>query len=315
MLMRLDMNVSTNARLAGAAGLLGLLALVQGCEVQITNNDDCGPQPEQGPCGSTFECVDGHWIEADSAGCECPFGEPTEGEACSGGDLCEYPSESECDGTASYQCTEVGWIAVDEDWNSCQTCPEFMPNDSSDCPSVGLRCEYTEEVDCGGNTTVVSECTEDGWTSYWPRCLPEPICPPLAPEPGTDCTGWADAYYCQFSLSCSPDAFIDMHCDFGITPPLWVVDYVQPCEGSCWGADQSSCLVTDGCQWLEPGCSDEPQQPIAEGCYPKDDCLVTGCDDNQICTPFVYDPCVDSGCNACGAEFNLCISAKLGGGD
>lgn len=304
-----------NARLRGSLGLLGLAALLQGCQVEIINNDDCGPKPDIGACGGALECVDGEWIASDTAGCDCPFGEPAEGEACSGVDTCSYPSEVDCDGTATYQCSGASWVAIEQD-TSCHECPFSPPSDGSACADPGMRCEYFEEVDCGGNTTYVVECTEDGWVSYVPRCQPEPICPALAPEPGTDCTGWYDAYYCQFSLSCSPDAFIDLHCDLGTTPPLWVVDYVQPCPGSCSAAgDSETCALTQGCQWLQPGCSDELQQPIAEGCYPNDDCLITGCDDNQTCAPFVYDPCVDSGCNACGAEYNACVTLKLGGGD
>lgn len=221
--------------------------------------------------------------------------------------------EAECG--SDWVCQNGEWITIDVDDAACGApCPDSRPNDGEACVTPGQRCEYEEYYDCGeGNQIVTSECTEDGWVTYWARCEPAPICPESPPEVGTDCTDWPDAWWCEWSTNCGPDSWLRMHCELGETP-TWVVDSVPNCGGCETLQDPESCGLTSGCQWLEPGCADPPSQTINAGCYPVDDCLVVNtCGTDEACAPVIYDPCVDASCGACGAEYHVCVPAKPGG--
>ncbi|NUP04624.1 MAG: hypothetical protein HOW73_01015 [Polyangiaceae bacterium] len=217
------------------------------------------------------------------------------------------------------------WMCVDGSWElvevptfaPCVECPASQPADGSACEEIGQECQYEVEYGCDDfPETITSQCTENGWMSFWPRCQPEPECPDTPPQAGTDCTGWDFAYYCSYEVDCGELGLLDMHCDFSTTPPLWVVDGGSDCVPTDCSAvtDAGVCNTTGGCQWLVPGCANDGQISITEGCYPVDDCLVTNeCGPEEICVPEIYDPCIDGGCGACGIEYHVCEPAKLGG--
>lgn len=266
-----------NTRLAQLLTGFSLLAIAQACTVQISDNDGDGGDGGGHDCGSR------------------PAIEP------------ECGTEWVC---------EIGeWVTIPVDDAACAACPNDRPVDGAACPSPGLRCDYEEYYDCGeGGETVTTQCTEDGWVTFWPRCSPAPECPESPPEAGTDCSDWPDAWYCDYATNCGPDSYLSMHCELGVTPPTWVVDGAPNCGGCESVGDADSCAVTSGCQWLEPGCAEDPAQLITAGCYPIDDCLVTDdCGEDETCAPLIYNPCFDSKCGACGAEYNTCVPATPGG--
>ena len=256
------------ALLAGLA--LPVLAL--GCQVTVTNGEDCGEMPAVDlECGYGLECVDGEWVSV------------SQGDAL------------------------------------CEACPESLPADGDACSTIGMECEYYGyQGECGEESTpVYAECTDSGWVSYWTRCQPEPVCPDTLPAAGTDCSGWDEAYWCNYEVACDELAMVSMHCDFASDPPLWVVDSGSPtCGLTCdVFADRESCATNAACQWLEPGCAGEDQIAITAGCFPVNDCLATGaCGEQQICAELVYDPCFEQPCDACGATTYQCVDVEVGGG-
>lgn len=251
----------------------------------------------------------GFALSASAAGCQVNI--TSDGEDCGpmpAVDLqCGYGLE----------CVDGEWVAVEQGDALCEACPEFLPADGEACASIGLECEYYGyQGDCGEESTpIYTECTESGWVSYWTRCQPEPICPEVMPIAGTDCSGWYDAYWCDYEVACEELALATLRCDFSSDPPLWVLDGgSQTCGEGCGVlADRESCASSSACQWLEPGCAAEDQVAITAGCYPVVDCLASGCGAEQICAELVYNPCFDQPCDACGGIYNGCVDATLGG--
>lgn len=227
------------------------------------------------------------------------------------------PAEPGCG--EQWECMDGEWVRFDNiQPDFCVPCPEVAPANGSACDAIGMQCAYDEEYGCDeGPTTFTAECTDEGWLILYPRCLPEPICPEDKPTVGTDCTGWDEAYYCSYDVACDELGNVGMHCELGGEMPTWVLDSgSETCsQTACAAASTAAdCAGFDGCQWLEPGCATEEQQAITAGCYPTQDCLVTdACGPEEICSAYVYNPCFEQPCDACGGEYSVCTPAELGG--
>jgi hypothetical protein len=207
------------------------------------------------------------------------------------------------------------WACVDGEWietaGACPepACPATRPDDGVACLKLEQECRYTEDVPCGPQGQVTSTCTESGWVTMVTYCQPEPTCPDAMPSPGSDCSSWDYAYFCQYEVACDELALVTMSCDYTTPTPTWKVDGDAPVCGSCDAAgDPASCSANLGCAWRVPGCASDGQTPIVEGCYPAFDCLnAESCPNpDEVCTPKVYDPCFGSMCDACGAVVGVC---------
>ena len=230
-----------------------------------------------------------------------------------GGDGTDEPNA--CDGPApggSGWCPPA-WTCIGGAWvdtaGACpDPCPTDRPWDGDACDALGAQCSYDEPMyDCGGmEETVTLECTAQGWATIGYRCMPEPICPAELPLDGTDCSGWYDAYYCDFLVETgcgSRDAFAACVSDENGNM-LWDVSVYEPCDSCADNTDPNSCGANPDCRWLEPGCG----EPAATaGCYPAEDCVEGSCGDGQACTTVTYDPCWNAACDACGAEALVCL--------
>ena len=100
------------------------------------------------------------------------------------------------------------WACLDGAWvdtaGACPNpCPAERPAEGSACPALGISCSYDDEYWlCGEEImeTVNVECTTAGWSTMTYRCQPEPVCPDVAPVNGSDCSGWYDAYFCDYTV-------------------------------------------------------------------------------------------------------------------
>jgi len=205
------------------------------------------------------------------------------------------------------------WTCIDGEWvdtaGACPSCPEMEPVYGDACASIGLTCNYVNDVPCGDLTNETAECTEDGWVTYVARCEPPPECPDDMPVAGTDCTGWEFSYWCQYDVSCGGPEVSNatVSCDTSATPvPVWQVDAPSACQDCLQLGSSASCAATTGCRWLTPGC-DSDLPTVNEGCYPASDCNANGCaDPNATCTTYSYDPCAGADCDACAAPVGVC---------
>ncbi len=224
------------------------------------------------------------------------------------GDGCKDPKPEVAEGTwcpPSWVCSEGEWV---DSSGACPDpeCPASKPVNGQDCPLVGQSCPYEEDVPCGETEIVNVMCTQNGWSVGANFCQPEPICPSLLPSIGTACDDWADAYFCNFAVEtwCGPQDVI-VSCVFEAQAWVWTLQQPATCEICKGYTEPGTCAVSAGCQWLTPGCGD---QPIQEGCYPKEGCDVNPCmTDDSICAEVTFNPCAGSNCNACGASFFACL--------
>ena len=205
----------------------------------------------------------------------------------------------------------ASWVCIDGEWvdtgGDCpDPCPIDRPAEGSACTEEGLECGYfVDEEPCGQpahDETV--KCLGGAWTTLGPRCEPPPECPEALPTAGGDCTGWADAFGCNYTVESScGDLPAFAYCDTGTW--TWSVELSETC-GACDAlSDAASCSAAPGCRWLVPGCG-EPPLP-SEGCFAAEDCVAGGCDEGETCTLVVINPCWNSPCDACGADANVCL--------
>ncbi|MBI4956667.1 MAG: hypothetical protein HY908_31910 [Myxococcales bacterium] len=211
-------------------------------------------------------------------------------------------------------CPEA-WVCQDGTWvdtsGACPepACPLVEPSSGAACPQLGMTCDYDVDVPCGPYGMMTAVCTTSGWQTAYPACMPEPTCPATAPTVGSDCTGFEDGYYCEFYVDCGELAFEAMACDLSTSPPTWQLQGTPACGDCATAGTKEACGATPGCGWLVPGCADPAQTPIVEGCYPATGCDLAGCATaDELCQPFVYDPCADLPCNACGGEYWACVA-------
>lgn len=205
------------------------------------------------------------------------------------------------------------WSCIDGEWmdtaGACPepACPTSEPGTGDACDHIGQSCSYTVEYECGPITEQVYECTASGWQTIYPACQPEPTCPLEMPVEGSDCSGWDHPYFCQYNHACIDVlTTVTMSCDYTTEPPSWQIDGEPPLCAACESlGDAASCSATSGCQWLVPGCG---ENPVAEGCYPAGDCQVDGCSSpDQSCVVFDANPCWNELCDACNAPVGLCL--------
>lgn len=231
-----------------------------------------------------------------------------------GDDDCESPRPDPGSCGQQYVCDDGEWVQEEGDF-FCVPCPAHQPSDGEACEILDQACQYEEEYGCDIEPTILtSRCTEDGWFTAYPNCQPEPECPEDMPVAGTDCSGWNYAYWCAYATNCGEGSDVEMHCELSPEGSVWIVDSQPSCGGSCSdAADTGSCALIAGCQWLEPGCADETQTAIDAGCYPIDDCTTVAdlCGTEEVCSAFVYNPCFDMPCEACGGEYSLCVPGKI----
>jgi len=211
-----------------------------------------------------------------------------------------------------FVCVDGSWV-LEEGQSFCTPCPEYQPSDGEACSAIGQTCQYEEEFGCDTEISfVTSRCTEDGWFTAYPNCQPEPVCPDDMPIAGSDCSDWDFAYWCDYPTNCGDGSSVSMHCEITVEASTWVIDSEPSCQLACADASGTAeCAAIAGCQWLEPGCAEPPQTAISAGCYPIDDCTVNACTPDEVCSPYVYNPCFDQPCDACGGEYSLCTPVKL----
>jgi hypothetical protein len=203
----------------------------------------------------------------------------------------------------------------DED---CASCPAAMPDSGADCPELGLQCEYQD--DCGWPLSAT--CGDGGWDlELGGTCNPPPPCPLELPVHGESCadelTAGGPPIDCPYSVATAcgvVDALASCVLDDATQELRWSV-VLPECHAPpelCQEYDHpSACTADTGCRWLVPGCADEGgAMPVAEGCYPVDDCSQTGCGTWGSCETVVYDPCAGSLCNACAGEASVCVPSS-----
>jgi hypothetical protein len=292
--------VATGAALVAGAG----------CQNQIIGGDEA---PITG-CPET--------LPAHRGGCDAPG-------QCTYVDECGFPLVASCDGE--------GFWSI-EAQISCNppppdpppdpppaTCPTTQPTPGTACYDSTLYCTYGEgEFGCPGPEAV---CLPDGtWEVYETSCNPPPPeCPLDLPAAGEVCEAqvgtWGEyPWGCQFAVTtgcgdttasagCEPDSQ-------GIM--VWAIDLVDPCTSApenCGSyGDASLCDADPGCRYLVPGCAEGMGAPPAvAGCYPADDCSVSGCGSWGTCESVVNDPCAGLPCDACGELVNVCLPSNAGG--
>lgn len=218
------------------------------------------------------------------------------------GERPDIPNDSWC--PPAYECIDGEWV---DTAGACPepACPATKPADGESCQLAGQVCSYEEEVPCGPVEQVDSHCIDGGWVTVYNYCQPEPECPDDLPVAGTDCSGWDYAYSCQYFLqtSCGEEV-VFLSCAAGEAGMVWNLDSGSTCAVCNDHATEAECGATSECQWLTPGCGDQPTQM---GCYPKVGCDLAGCDDDSACVETTYDPCYGQACDACGASYFACL--------
>lgn len=219
------------------------------------------------------------------------------------GERPEIPENAWC--PPSYECIDGQWV---DTAGACPEplCPDYKPSDGTSCQVVGQVCNYQEDIPCGETEQVSVHCTDNGWIATYNYCQPEPECPDDLPVAGTDCAGWDFAYSCQYLLQTAcGEEMVFLACTGTEQGQTWTIQSGSTCA-ICKDHDtDAECALAPECQWLTPGCGDEPTQT---GCYPKVGCDVAGCPtDDSICVETTYDPCYGQPCEACGASFFACL--------
>jgi hypothetical protein len=201
------------------------------------------------------------------------------------------------------------WSCIDGEWmdtaGACpDPCPEVQPSSGEACNApIGHTCTY-QGYPCGDQpATITMECTNEGWVTLVPRCLPEPECPDEVPIAGGDCSEWPLAYACPYEVETACGLKLaNASCDGS----SWSVTLDSTCE-SCAELDSAAaCSADAACRWLVPGCGEPPLE--TEGCYPAANCN-DDCDEGEQCTMVVHNPCWNDLCDQCGAEANVCLPA------
>ena len=221
----------------------------------------------------------------------------------------DMPPVSEC-GDSAYECVDGEWVEIGS--NRCSEpepfCPVELPESGSSCYGE-ISCEYpgTDE-ECGDpDQPIYATCIGSEWVIAYNKCSEPLDCPLEQPLPGSDCSDHTSlgGQICLYEYDCGPGSQIELVCDTSSAPPLWQITNEVDCGPlDCTTLDAESCGSTSECQWLTPGCD---ENPITEGCYPVTDCQATdGCAEGGVCVVYSYDPCVDQPCNACGASFGVC---------
>lgn len=203
------------------------------------------------------------------------------------------------------------WSCIDGEWQDTAgvcpdpACPEVEPASGDSCQKVSQVCSYANDEPCGPYIETTYDCTATGWQPRYNACQPEPTCPLETPLVGSDCSDWEYPYFCQYNVACLDIvSMVSMSCDYSTDPPLWKADAPAVCSACEVIGDSASCLITEGCQWLVPGCGEGPS--VTEGCYRVGDCLVDGCAGGDICTSFEHDPCWNAPCDSCSGQIGMC---------
>lgn len=214
----------------------------------------------------------------------------------------EVPPGSWC--PPSYQCIGGEWVDTGGDCPE-PACPQTKPATGDDCAMIGQSCYYEEDIECGPIEQVQAICTDAGWQLMSNYCQPEPICPDEMPVPGTDCTGWYDAFFCLYSVQtpCG-EQMANITCQPIDSGNVWTLEMSVSCGACDSYGTEAQCGADPACQWLTPGCDGNP---VATGCYPVQGCDVIPCADTEVCVAQSYDPCYGSDCGACAASYFTCV--------
>jgi hypothetical protein len=215
------------------------------------------------------------------------------------------PPVTEC---GTFECVGGEW---EFDESSCNLCPVGQPTDGTPCDAEGLVCRYAGEGPCGPpGAEVAVECVGSVWVSQTTRCTLPP-CPVEQPAIGSDCGAYGLSTLCSYFVQCDSPVALNLTCVDDGTGPKWSPSSPEPVCGTCEAAtDPASCAANPSCAWRVPGCDDEGNVAIQEGCYPAEDCSTSlACSDpSRSCVVVVVDPCWDSMCDACGAQLGVCMA-------
>lgn len=189
-------------------------------------------------------------------------------------------------------------------------CPVDEPSEGSPCSlPAEAWCDYRCDPPLGSG--ILARCVEGRWRLSTLWCNPPP-CPSTAPELGSPCEDPAQGS-CNYPVDtpCGEET-TKMVCGEDET---WTEETastscdVPPEQCQLYGS-KGHCNADEGCQWLVPGCPDGPSDVMA-GCYPVDDCTVTGCGDCGECTNVV--PCHDRTCTTCNTPIDVCVGIDRAG--
>lgn len=219
---------------------LALTAVLAACSANVRLDDECGPPPPPGACGSDFSCVDGEWRSDGDALCfvPCPVSLPADGESCAElGQSCSYEEDQPCGpiSQVTAECTEEGWVSF---WTRCQPepiCPEELPTIGGDCSEWydAYFCSY--DLACAAGVQAQVSCN-------------------FSTDPPT----WqldSDAIHCDDCGSVSSDAECGVYA---------VCDWKVP--GCAPNALTEGCYPVEGCD-VAPSCGPtEICVPQSEGC-------------------------------------------------
>ncbi|XXY50663.1 hypothetical protein WME91_05915 [Sorangium sp. So ce269] len=327
---------------AAAASLAGAVAL-PGCDPTVQGGSCPEEEPERGssceaddlscdyidscdnPIG--YGCVGGAWqVESEMScnpppppGGSCPEEEPERGSSCEADDLsCDYIDS--CDNPIGYGCVDGAWQVESEVSCNPPECPAEMPATGSACWEIGVGCAYGGPPDCPDPTIVT--CGEDGTWSVTVAVScnpPPPACPEELPADGDPCEAGIGTCGFMMPTGCGPLP-VDGECVLQGDTWRWQVHEIfcnPPPPEECLRAATADACASLGptCQWLVPGCADEPGPPAlpAVGCFPSLPCEVGGaCPAGTLCQEVVVNPCVASSpdgvtCAACGQYKNVCV--------
>jgi hypothetical protein len=248
-------------------------------------------------------CLSTVTVTPDDEG--CPGSLPSYGADCGEvGLACSYGAAGECgDGSSTATCTEQGWQTAAPRCSEPPPfeCPIAVPERGSSCDEIGQRCEYEEVYGSCGEEWQVAECTGEGWQVSYESTWCSIGCPEELPIDGSDCTDWGEVQGCFYSETW---ACGDVQLTAACTEGQWKVEAPAAC-GSCDAlGNAASCSANPACQWLVPGCGEEPL--AMAGCFPIAACSNETCPEDTSCQLVTVDPCWDSFCNACGMEVEVC---------
>ncbi|WP_437662728.1 hypothetical protein [Sorangium sp. So ce1182] len=255
-------------------------------------------------------------------GGSCPEELPERGSSCEADDLsCDYIDS--CDNPIGYGCVDGAWQVESE--MSCNPppppeCPAELPATGSACWQIGAGCAYGGPPDCPDPTIVT--CGEDGTWSVTVAVScnpPPPACPEELPADGDPCEAGLGTCGFMMPTGCGPLP-VNGECVLQGDTWRWQVHELfcnPPPPEECLRAATADACASLGptCQWLVPGCADEPGPPAlaAVGCFPSLPCETDkACPAGTLCQEVVVNPCVASSpdgvtCAACGEYKNVCV--------
>ncbi|WP_242515144.1 hypothetical protein [Sorangium cellulosum] len=208
-------------------------------------------------------------------------------------------------------------------------CPEEMPARESRCNADDLACAYVDSCD----NPIGYRCVDGAWQVEAemscnpppPEC-PGPACNPPAPPPTCpDEMPKRESSCNAVDLSCAYVDSCDNPIGYRCVDGAWQVEAEMSCnpppppqpEECLTAATADECAgLSPACQWLVPGCADEPGPPAlpAAGCFPRPTCEDdAACPDGMRCQEVIVDPCGASSssgvgsCAACGMARNVCL--------